>query len=176
MSKGFDWRKFAPRKQFATLAAGGLVVIFSGLLLPSIFTSSGGADSLVKTIPGQQPPVIYEGPSLGMLLTRLACGIVIVSGLIVATVAFLKQRQQITKKSANTPPREIEILGTLTVGRGLVYHVKIGNQYLLAGTDAFGFKSLLQLPPPRVEIDTSDFDEPPTIISERLRVTLTPRI
>ena len=174
MSKGFDWRKFAPRKQFATLAAGGLVVIFSGLLLPSLFTSSGGTEVL-STNPGPQPPVIYDGPSLGTLLARLACGIIIVSGLIVATVGFLKHRQQQPKKSANSPVREIEILGTLAVGRGLVYHVKVGNQHMLAGTDAFGFKSLLQLPAPKVEIDTADFDEPPTIISERLRVTLPPR-
>ncbi|WP_020468450.1 hypothetical protein [Zavarzinella formosa] len=171
MSNGFDWRRLAPKKRFATLAIGGLFVMFAGLVLPKLFVNqpefSGGSPPLA----GLQPPVIDEGPSLPAMLARLVFGLLIVSGLIVATVRFLKQRQ--LRPAAAEAKNPIEVLGFLPVGRGLVYHVKIGHHHLLAGTDAFGFKSLLQLPaisattPPDEEKD-----ELPIIISERVRAAL----
>lgn len=173
MSKGFDWRKLAPRKQFPTLVVGGAFVVFAGLMLPALFTAGAAPDPNSATV-GPIPPVIYEGPSLGTILTRLACGIAVVSGLIVATVTILKNRQLAPKKVSPTEKREIEVLGTLAVGRGLVYHVKIGNQHMLAGTDAFGFKSLIQLPAPRNEFDSLDSEDVPLVLSERFRVNLPP--
>ena len=172
MSNGFDWRKFAPRNRFATLAAGGLVVVLSGLFLPMLFpAASSVTPEQAAAVAGPQPPVIYDGPSLATLMLRLLFGIVTVSGLIVVTASVLKRRQRPRSKTpfASKP---VEILGTMVVGRGLLYHVKIGNHHLLAGADATGFRSLVQLPAPRTETESPELNDLPTIISERVRVTL----
>lgn len=164
MSNGFDWQRFAPKNRFATLATGGIIVVFAGLLLPQLFLNRPAM------APTPDSPTINEGPTLTAMLLRLLFGLMTTCGLIVATVALLKRRQ--TAKPATTkttaPAQPIEVLGMLPVGRGLVYHVRIGENHLLASTDAFGFKQLLPLPPAPVP----EADIVPHVISERVLARL----
>lgn len=174
MLNGFNKTSSISQGRFALLAVGGLVVILSGLLLPQLLLKPE-AQIETEVVPTANQPTPFEVPSpsevpsLTMMFIRFAAGFVIVCGSIVVTTKYLKRPKRHVRQE---PVNPFKILGSMPIGRGMVYHVQIGDQHLLAGTDAFGFKKLISIPAvPEAQLPP-DLHDMPKIISERVSVSL----
>jgi flagellar biogenesis protein FliO len=158
------------RKRLVTLLASGLFIAVCGIAAPRLLTppapSAQPAESpstTSKAVPAKTSPAPEptDLPSVGAMLTRLTVGSAVVLALCGGVTYWVARRMKGKPPPVDGP---LKVIGTLSVGRGLVYLVQAGDQRLLAGVDATGLKSLVHLPGGMTELDE------PVVISERVAV------
>ena len=139
------------------MAAVGALLIVCGTTLPRLFstepTATPATQSSTNKLKSERLSPADTGPSLGEMLTRLVLGTVVVCGLAAGSIYLWAKRQRMKQAKPSGPMR---ILGTLSVGRGFVYLVQVGEQRLLAGTDPTGLKSLIALPAGEHNLELSE--------------------
>lgn len=128
------------------LIGAGVLVVALGFGLPMLSPSSPAPEAPTAPAPATaakpQQPAPISPPSatgLGWSLVKLAVGLVVVCGLCVLLARYAGTKPL-------PPPSGMEVLAAITVGRGVVHLVRIGERRLLLGTDASGVKALVELP------------------------------
>jgi flagellar biogenesis protein FliO len=132
-----------PQRWLGVLVVVGLV-IGAGGLLPSLLGNS--SDRLTTTGAaserGADAPSLPAPPSSAAMLGRLAAGTVFVLALCAGTLPLLKG--WLAREPAAKPSGSFEVVATLTLnGRCRVCLVRVGEQHLLAGSDAAGLQVLV---------------------------------
>ncbi len=144
------------RKRLYSLLATTLFVLVCVFAAPKLLTSPSETPSPAPTTSNAE-----NLPSIGAMLARLTAGTVVVLALCAGSTYWIARRHR-GKVPPNVGP--MSIVGSMPIGRGVVYLVRVGDQRLLASADATGLRSLVQLPA-NVELD-----EGTTIIAERVTV------
>lgn len=86
-----------------------------------------------------------EPPDTGGMLLRLAFGTVVTLGLCAGTLIL--GRRWLQRPASGGSSRKLLIEESVVLGhRATLFLVKVGDQHLVAGTDAGGLKSLIVLP------------------------------
>jgi flagellar biogenesis protein FliO len=86
-----------------------------------------------------------EPPDTGGMLLRLGLGTFVTLGLCVASLVL--GRRWLQRPAANSTSRKLRIEETVVLGhRATLFLVQVGDNHLIAGTDAGGLKSLIVLP------------------------------
>lgn len=105
-----------------------------------------------------------EPPDTSGMLLRLGFGTVVTLGLCVATLVL--GRRWLQRPTTNSTSRKLVIEESVVLGhRATLFLVKIGENHLVAGTDAGGLKSLIVLPTTFAEVldqQAETTDIPPT--------------
>ena len=183
MSNGFDPKTAVRRKRFLTFAGTGAFVVLTGLALPQLFVDTPAAQSppttpaseqkvIRATAPLKDEPRAAE-PSVGAMAGRLVFGTIFVLALGAGTTYLVARRMRAKPPAIGGP---LQVVGSMAVGRGMVYLVKAGDHRLLVGTDMTGLKSLVHLPALVASDGTETADEPAVVLAERVSVTLPDRM
>ena len=112
-------------------------------------------------------------PSVGAMAGRLVFGTIFVLALGAGTTYLVARRMRAKPPAIGGP---LQVVGSMSVGRGTVYLVKAGDHRLLVGTDMTGLKSLVHLPALVASDGTETADEPAVVRAERVSVTLPDRM
>ncbi len=131
------------------------VLLFCALLLTATHHLSA-AESQSRTIEVESPereagedstysPNWPEPPNTAGMLLRLGFGTVITLGLCVGTMVLGKRWLQ--RQTPHAATRMLKIEESVVIGhRATLFLIKVGDNQLVAGTDAGGLKSLIVLP------------------------------
>ncbi len=151
-----------PARLSPGLIGAGVLVVALGFGLPMLSPSSPAPETPAADVSAKpQQPAPVAAPSatgLGWSLLKLVVGLVVVCGLCVLLARYAGPKPL-------PPPSGMEVLAAITVGRGVVHLVRVGDRRLLLGTDAGGVKALVELPgadplPPAREEDAIPLASP----------------